>query len=405
MSSCPGCCSPRSCSRYSLNAPRRAPARRPRPSPRRDDSTTTTTRTTASTSTRTPSSSSPTRRKQRRGCGGEGRAGAGGRQRGGARRGCAPRGVVLARGRGRVGAGHVRQPATGERGVGGWKNKNFRRARGWGELRGSQRLLPECLRTEVLRRARAMRVRLRRVQLPPLLRVLGLRGGRGVPLSSRVPLRGRRLQLLQRRTSGLRVGTAQASAVRVPSQASGAAETAETAETARGSSEAGEAAAAAGIPVATAPARRSDVYAPASGSVPGGSVPRGSVSRSVPGAKPRGWRRARPVSRRPVSRRPTAWTVSRATAGTVSRAAAGTVPAGCRTPQNPGQQTQAGSCSSIPQCNSCLQTSDQSAFVCCCDLECTTWSPNLPNQPPGFLGCCNDYNQVCARQQGRRLRL
>ena len=74
-------------------------------------------------------------------------------------------------------------------------------------------------------------------------------------------------------------------------------------------------------------------------------------------------------------------------------------------PQNPGQQTQAGSCSSIPQCNSCLQTSDQSAFVCCCDLECTSWSPNLPNQPPGFLGCCNDYNQVCARQQGRRLRL
>ena len=65
VSTCPGCCSPRSCSRYSLNAPRRAPAQRPRPSHRREDaSTTTTTRTTGSTSTRTPSSSSPTRRKR-----------------------------------------------------------------------------------------------------------------------------------------------------------------------------------------------------------------------------------------------------------------------------------------------------------------------------------------------------
>lgn len=67
---------------------------------------------------------------------------------------------------------------------------------------------------------------------------------------------------------------------------------------------------------------------------------------------------------------------------------------------NPGQQTQAGSCSSIPQCNSCLQTSDQSAFVCCCDAECTQWNPSQQGQPPGFLGCCNDYNQVCAQQQG-----
>ena len=167
-----------------------------------------------------------------------------------------------------------------------------------------------------------MRVRLRRVQLPPLLRVLGLRGERRVPLSSDVPLRGGRLQLLQRRASGLRVGTAQASAVRVPAQASGAAETAETAETARGSSQAGEAAVAAGIPVATAPARRSHVYAPAR-SVPWGSVPRGSVSRSVPGAT------AGPVSRSVP--RATAWTVSRSTAWTVSRATAGTVPAGRRT--------------------------------------------------------------------------
>jgi hypothetical protein len=65
---------------------------------------------------------------------------------------------------------------------------------------------------------------------------------------------------------------------------------------------------------------------------------------------------------------------------------------------NPGQQTQQGSCATIPNCNSCLQSSDQATFVCCCDAACSAWTPNQPGQPPGFLGCCSDYQQVCARR-------
>ena len=69
-------------------------------------------------------------------------------------------------------------------------------------------------------------------------------------------------------------------------------------------------------------------------------------------------------------------------------------------PLPPGVGSQQGSCAGIPACNSCLQSSDKKSFVCCCDAECTTWNPNTPNQPPGFLGCCSDYQQVCARAAG-----
>jgi hypothetical protein len=65
-----------------------------------------------------------------------------------------------------------------------------------------------------------------------------------------------------------------------------------------------------------------------------------------------------------------------------------------------GVQTAQGSCSGIPQCDSCLQSPDQSSFVCCCDTECLNWNPATPNQPPGFLGCCTDYQQVCAAAAG-----
>ena len=70
-------------------------------------------------------------------------------------------------------------------------------------------------------------------------------------------------------------------------------------------------------------------------------------------------------------------------------------------PAGGGSQVSAqGSCASVPQCNSCLQSSDQKTFVCCCDTECLTWNPNAPNQPAGFLGCCSDYQQVCGRTTG-----
>ena len=64
----------------------------------------------------------------------------------------------------------------------------------------------------------------------------------------------------------------------------------------------------------------------------------------------------------------------------------------------PGQTSPSGSCSSIPTCDSCLQSADQTTFVCCCDAQCAAWRPGQ-GQPPGFLGCCSDYQQVCRRQQ------
>jgi hypothetical protein len=69
----------------------------------------------------------------------------------------------------------------------------------------------------------------------------------------------------------------------------------------------------------------------------------------------------------------------------------------------PAQQTQPGSCSSIPTCDSCLQSADRATFVCCCDAACSTWNPaTQQGQVAGFLGCCADYAQVCAAPAGRR---
>ena len=69
----------------------------------------------------------------------------------------------------------------------------------------------------------------------------------------------------------------------------------------------------------------------------------------------------------------------------------------------PAQQTQPGSCSSIPTCDSCLQSADRATFVCCCDAACLTWNPaTQQGQVAGFLGCCADYAQVCAAPAGRR---
>jgi hypothetical protein len=68
----------------------------------------------------------------------------------------------------------------------------------------------------------------------------------------------------------------------------------------------------------------------------------------------------------------------------------------------PAQQTQPGSCSSIPTCDSCLQSADRSTFVCCCDAACAAWNPaTQQGQVAGFLGCCADYAQVCAAPAGR----
>ena len=68
----------------------------------------------------------------------------------------------------------------------------------------------------------------------------------------------------------------------------------------------------------------------------------------------------------------------------------------------PAQQTQPGSCSSIPTCDSCLQSADRATFVCCCDAACAAWNPaTQQGQVAGFLGCCADYAQVCARPAGR----
>ena len=68
----------------------------------------------------------------------------------------------------------------------------------------------------------------------------------------------------------------------------------------------------------------------------------------------------------------------------------------------PAQQTQPGSCSSIPTCDSCLQSADRSTFVCCCDAACAAWNPaTQQGQVAGFLGCCADYAQVCAALAGR----
>ena len=68
----------------------------------------------------------------------------------------------------------------------------------------------------------------------------------------------------------------------------------------------------------------------------------------------------------------------------------------------PAQQTQPGSCSSIPTCDSCLQSADRATFVCCCDAACATWNPaTQQGQVAGFLGCCSDYARVCAAAAGR----
>jgi hypothetical protein len=74
---------------------------------------------------------------------------------------------------------------------------------------------------------------------------------------------------------------------------------------------------------------------------------------------------------------------------------------GVGNPNFPNQQTQPGSCSSIPTCDSCLQSPDRTTFVCCCDAACVSWNPQTQQgQVAGFLGCCVDYAQVCAVAAG-----
>ena len=134
----------------------------------------------------------------------------------------------------------------------------------------------------------------------------------------------------------------------------------------RGSSQAGEAAAAAGIPVATAPARRSHVYAQPVGQFPGVS----SQGVSFPVSSRGNSRASFPVSFPGNSLDSFPGNSLDSFPGNSRDSSS---PGVGQQPQNPGQRRKPDRARAFPSVTRACRR-PISAFVCCCDLECTSWS-------------------------------